>query len=76
MPSSDTTSNAAEIQASVLRRLSGVARIELAFEMSMTARALARARIESERPAWNASEIDREVLRLMFAPADLPVALR
>ena len=40
----DTSPEAAEVQASVLRRLTGVERLDLAFEMSLFARELALTR--------------------------------
>jgi hypothetical protein len=50
-------------------------RLELAFEMSQMARALARARLREEHAEWGESDLDRELLRLAFLPDDLPAGL-
>ena len=73
---SDTSSKAAEAQAQVLRRLSPPARLELAVDMSTTARALLRARGREAHPEWTAREVDRELLRSTLPAADLPLSLR
>jgi hypothetical protein len=48
----------------------------LALEMSLFARALAKARIQQEHPDWTESEVARELLRLAFLPHPLPEKLR
>jgi len=56
--------------------MSGEQRLLLAFEMSMFARELASAGIRQEHPEWSETEVARELLRLAFLPAPLPVPLR
>lgn len=56
--------------------MSGEQRINLAFEMSMFARELNRARIRHEHPEWSEAQIARELLRLVFLPDPLPVGLK
>lgn len=41
----DTSAQAAEVQASIYRRMSGSERVHLAYEISMTAREFAASRI-------------------------------
>jgi hypothetical protein len=72
----DTHPEAAAVQLDVLRRLTPAARLELAFDMSLLARALLRSRLQREHPAWSAHELDREVLRHTLQPAALPAPLR
>ena len=72
---SDTTPEAAAIQSRVIARLTVAQRLELAFEMSQMGRALARARLREEHADWDDADLDRELLRLAFAPDDLPRGL-
>lgn len=72
---SDTAPRAAAIQSQVIERLTVAQRLELAFEMSQMARALARARLREEHADWGESDLDRELLRLAFLPDDLPAGL-
>ena len=51
-------------------------RLLLAYEMSMFARELCRARLRDEHTEWTEHEISRELLRLAFFPAPLPPGLR
>jgi hypothetical protein len=51
-------------------------RLLLALEMSLFARALAKARIRQEHPEWKEGQIARELLRLAFLPHPLPEKLR
>ena len=76
MSFTDTVGAAQEIQLRVQRAMSGEQRLLLAFEMSLFARDLARERIRSEHPEWEESDVVRELLRLAFLPALLPVRLR
>lgn len=64
--------DAAAIQARVIERLTVARRLELAFEMSELARALARGRLREEHADWDERALDRELLRLAFLPDDLP----
>jgi hypothetical protein len=73
VPKTDTSPAAAAAQAAVLRGLSPERRLELAVEMSRTARALVCARLRSEHPDWSELQMNRELLRL--AGAVLPAAL-
>lgn len=68
----DTTREAAEAQARALRRLSPLARLELAVDMSATARALLRARLRQAHPEWPEGEVDRELLRHTLPNGVLP----
>lgn len=73
---SDTSPEAAEIQASILRRLTGVERLDLAFEMSLFARELALTRLRAQHPEWSEAELKRELLRYAFGSDPLPPPLR
>ena len=72
---SDTTPEAAAIQSQVIERLTVAQRLELTFEMSALARARARPRLREEHADWGENELDRELLRLVFLPDDLPPGL-
>ncbi len=72
MPVSDTTAEARALQLAIHRTMTGGQKIVLAFEMSMAARELNRARLRSEHPEWSDAEIARELLRLAFFPKPLP----
>ena len=73
---SDTSPEAAEIQAGIHRRMTGEERLRLAVEMSETARELALARLRAEHPEWSDRELKRELLRYAFGSAPLPEPLR
>ncbi|HEX6909577.1 MAG TPA: hypothetical protein VF142_04265 [Longimicrobium sp.] len=68
----DTSARAAEVQASIYRRMSGSERVQLAYEISMTAREFAASRIRHEHPEWSEADVRRELLRIAFLPAPLP----
>jgi hypothetical protein len=68
----DTSREAAAIQAQIIDRLTVAQRLELAVEMSLAARALAKSRLREEHPTWSDVELDRELLRFAFMPNDLP----
>lgn len=68
----DTSAQAAEVQASVYRRMTGAQRVQLAYEISMTAREFAASRIRNEHPEWSEADVRRELLRIAFLPAPLP----
>jgi hypothetical protein len=72
MPHTDTSPAAQAVQLEIHRAMSGEQRIQLAFEMSLFARELARAGIRREHPEWPESRVARELLRLAFFPAPLP----
>jgi hypothetical protein len=73
---SDTSPEAAEIQASIYRRMTGAERLQLALEMSETARELTLARLRAEHPDWSDRDLKRELLRYAFGSAPLPEPLR
>jgi hypothetical protein len=56
--------------------MTGEQRVILAFEMSLFARELARARIQQEHPDWPQDRVAGELLRLAFLPKSLPAGLR
>jgi hypothetical protein len=66
VPKTDTSPPAAEAQAGALRRLGAERRLELAVDMSLTARALLVARLRAEHPDWPETEVRRQCLRLTF----------
>lgn len=72
----DTSPEAAALQISIQRSLTGAARLRLALEMSYAARELALARLRREHPDWSDRELERELLRYAFGSAPLPAALR
>jgi hypothetical protein len=72
----DTTPSIADVQISAHRRLTGVDRIKLALDMSLTVRALATARLRQAHPDWSETMLARQVMRLSFEGALLPRALR
>ncbi len=73
---SDTTSEAAVQQTNVHRRLTGVERLRLGFDMSLLARELCRARLRLQHPEWTDDELKRESLRYAFGSTPLPPPLR
>lgn len=72
----DTTPEAAAMQAEIQRRMTGVERLKLAFEMSDLAKKLAAARLRKEHPDWTEAEVKRELLRYAFGSEPLPPPLR
>jgi hypothetical protein len=52
--------------------MSGEQRLLLAYEMSMFARELARARIISDHPDCGEARVSRGLLRIAFLPSPLP----
>jgi hypothetical protein len=76
VPITDTSRAAQAVQLNIHRSMSGEQRLLLAYEMSMFARELNRARLLREHPEWTEASIARELLRLAFLPAPLPAGLR
>ena len=76
MPITDTSAEAQAVQLQIQRAMTEEQRLLLALEMSLFARALAKARIQQEHPNWTESEVARELLRLAFLPHPLPEKLR
>jgi hypothetical protein len=72
VPVTDTSPAAQALQLENYRSMTGEQRLLLAYEMSMSARALNRARLQSEHPQWTEADIARELLRLAFFPQPLP----
>jgi hypothetical protein len=72
----DTSPEAAALQISIQRSLTGIERLRLALEMSCAARELALARLRREYPDWSEWELKMELLRYAFGPTPLPPALR
>jgi hypothetical protein len=64
------------VQLEIHRSMTGEQRLLLAYEMSMFARELNRARLRSEHPEWAEAEVARELLRLAFFPAPLPAGFK
>jgi hypothetical protein len=73
---SDTSPEAAEIQASIYRAMTGEQRLKLAMEMSLMARELALTRLRLEHPDWSEWELKRELLRYAFGNEPWPEILR
>ena len=71
----DTTPQARALQFQIQRSMTEEQRLLLALEMSLFARELARAGIQQEHPEWPHEQVARELLRLAFLPAPLPVRL-
>lgn len=72
----DTSTEAAALQADLHRRMSGEQRLRIAMEMSDLARELTLARLRLDHPAWGEPELRRELLRYAFGPDPLPPPLR
>jgi len=72
----DTTPAAQTVQLEIQRAMTGEQRFLLAFEMSMFARELAKARITEEHPDWSERQVILEIVRLAFLPEPMPAALR
>ena len=70
---SDTSRDAAQVQADIQRRLLPTERIRIALDMSAAARALTRARLRQEHPDWDESRLNAELLRDLL-PAGHPAA--
>jgi hypothetical protein len=73
---SDTTPEAEEIQLQILRSMSEGQRLQLAFEMSIFARDIAKAGIRFDHPDWTDAQIAHELRRLAFFPEPLPAKLQ
>ena len=56
------------IQLEYYRRLTGGQRLLLAYELSMTVRAFAAARLKREHPDWTERDIMRELIRIACLP--------
>jgi hypothetical protein len=76
MTMTDTSPEARAKQDEILRAMSGEQRMTLAYEMSMFARDLAREGIRRDHRDWTEAQVARELLRLAFLPAPLPIGLK
>jgi len=76
MPISDTGPAAKKLQMQIEAAMTGEERLVEAFDMSLFARELAKAKIRRDHPDWNESQVAREALRLAFLPGSLPNGLR
>jgi hypothetical protein len=72
----DTSPEAAALQISIQKGMTGAERVRLALEMSYAVRKLALARLRKEHPDWSDWELKRELLRYAFGSAPLPALLR
>ncbi|HLF06395.1 MAG TPA: hypothetical protein VI893_04375 [Thermoplasmata archaeon] len=70
---SDTSRIAAELQATIHRRLTGSERLGIALDMSLTVRQLSLSRLRLQHPDWSERDLERELLRYAFLPAALPL---
>ena len=76
MPLSDTSPAARKLQMQIEAAMTGEERLLEAFDMSLFARELAKAKIRTDHPDWGESQVAREILRLAFLPEPLPSGLR
>lgn len=72
MPISDTSPEIQAMQDRIIMAMTGEQRLKLAVDMSLFARALAKARICREHPEWSEKEVMLELFRLAFFPEPLP----
>lgn len=72
----DTSALTRALQVEIQRSMTGEQRLILALEMSLFARGLARERIREDHPEWSEKQVERELLRLAFLPAEPPARLR
>ena len=69
---SDTSPQAAAIQAEIFRRMTTEQRLKLALEMSESMRNVALAGLRIRRPELNGKELWRELIRIMYGPVPNP----
>jgi Rv0078B-related antitoxin len=72
MPRGDTTPEIQAMQDRIIMAMTGEQRLKMALELSLFARALAKARITREHPEWSEKQVTLELLRLAFFPKPLP----
>ena len=72
MPISDTHPKIQEMHDRMIKSMTREQRIESAFEMSLLARELAKARIQKKHPEWTGKQVMLELFRLAFLPEPLP----
>ena len=66
MAARDTNPSAAELQDEIHRRFTPAERLRMAIEMSEFARSLSRAGLRHRHPELSESELDDEMLNLMY----------
>ena len=71
-PFSDTSPEAAEVQAAIMRKKTGEERLEFAFEMCATARELCLSRLRAQHPEWTHRDFMKELLRIALLPEPMP----
>jgi hypothetical protein len=76
VPITDTSPLAQGVQLQIQRAMPGEQRLLMALEMSLFARELAKEQIRRDHPEWPETHITRELVRLAFLPAPLPVRMR
>jgi hypothetical protein len=76
MSISDTTPQIEQLQAGILRAMSGVERLRLAIDMSETMRGLAFDRLERKHPGISQRDLIREFFRCTLRVDEIPTALR
>ena len=72
----DTSFAAAALQARIHQSLTGVERLALAWDMSVTAHDLALARLRAQHAEWSEQDCRRELLRYAFSGGKLPPPLQ
>jgi hypothetical protein len=72
MPISDTHPKIQEMHDRMIMEMTGEQRIRSTLEMCELTRALAKAGVRRRHPEWSAEQVEREFIRLLFLPADLP----
>jgi len=75
MELSDTSPEIEAMQSRIHDSMTGEQRLLLALELSYITRELAKTGLRDEHPDWSEQQIDREFLRSVFAPAELPPGL-
>ena len=76
VPITDTSPSVLALQLQIQRAMPGEQRLLIALEMSLFARELAKERIRREYPEWSDTQVARELIRLSFLPAPVPMRLR
>ncbi|MEP7082219.1 MAG: hypothetical protein ABI841_04490 [Chloroflexota bacterium] len=66
--SRDTHPEARRVQLTILGRLSGPARLEMACRMSDEAREISEAGVRHRHPEWTNDQVQREMLNLLLGP--------
>jgi hypothetical protein len=76
MALSDTSPAAKKRLMQMEAAMTGEQRILRALEASLLVREFTKAGIRSRHPDWTETQVARELLRMQFLPAELPVGLR